>query len=130
MREGLLDLIGQAREWGVNLFRAVPPAAAAKEPAGEPALGVYCRTGADGVLVGRLSREGEEFVFRYDPGYTGKTISAFPVRKPEYRSKRLWPFFAVRIPRLTVAMSARKSKNVRLTKPRSSRSWGWSQKSR
>ena len=64
------------------------------------ALAVYHKTGPDMILVGRLSCEHEEYVFRYDPGYVGEPISAFPIMDKPYRSRLLWPFFAIRIPPL------------------------------
>jgi len=58
--------------------------------------------GAKARIIGTLSQERGEFVFRYDSGYaadpTAEPIPAFPDRESEYRSKDLWPFFAVRIP--------------------------------
>jgi len=50
------------------------------------------------LLVGRLSQEQDEYVFRYDSDYKGNPISAFPRTTNEYRSEFLWPFFATRIP--------------------------------
>ena len=51
-------------------------------------------------LVGRLSYEKDEFVFRYDSDYKGNPISAFPRTADEYHSGSLWPFFTTRIPPL------------------------------
>lgn len=65
----------------------------------EQTLEIY-RQSADDILVGRLSCEEGEFVFRYDENYKGKPISAFPEIEHEYRSRNLWPFFAIRIPPL------------------------------
>lgn len=39
-------------------------------------------------------------MFRYHPEYSGYPISSFPNLDQEYRSKHIWPFFAVRIPPL------------------------------
>ena len=52
-------------------------------------------------MVGELWCEGGEFVFRYEPGYAGEPISAFPHVDRAYRDKVLWPFFEVRIPPLS-----------------------------
>ncbi len=53
-------------------------------------------------LIGTLWQEDGEFVFRYDPPFVAsdgaEPISAFPDLHEEYRSRALWPFFAVRIP--------------------------------
>jgi HipA-like protein len=54
------------------------------------------------LLVGTLSTEGSEYVFRYSEIFKGRpelpAISAFPERQKVYRSRELWPFFQVRIP--------------------------------
>lgn len=49
-------------------------------------------------LIGELSCEGSAFVFRYESGYEGPPISAFPRKDRSYRSDVLWPFFEVRMP--------------------------------
>lgn len=61
-------------------------------------LEVYRRFNKQFELVGTLARKGDKFVFRYDPQYAGKPISAFPDSDRVYRSEYLWPFFSVRIP--------------------------------
>ena len=94
MTKDLFSLLSQAKEWGVKLIRA--PSKTPKEQA----LEVYKKTAVKRVLVGRLSSEEGEYVFRYESGYKAEPISAFPRRNQEYRSKRLWPFFAIRIPPL------------------------------
>lgn len=94
MKRDLASLFGQARDWGISFFGASP--AAPKELT----LEVYQKTSDEMILVGRLSCEGNEYVFRYDNGYVGKPISAFPKLDQEYRSTILWPFFAIRIPPL------------------------------
>lgn len=66
----------------------------------EHKLEVYRHTPDARSLVGRLSWEQDEFVFRYAPEYGSEPISAFPRIDQEYRSRHLWPFFAVRIPPL------------------------------
>jgi HipA-like protein len=59
-------------------------------------------SGGAEVLVGALSEEGGEFVFRYAEAYrvaTGaRPLPAFPDLSEEYRSRELFPFFAVRLP--------------------------------
>ena len=50
--------------------------------------------------VGRLSKEHDKFVFRYEPGYSDEPIIGLPDVNREYRSEELWPFFSVRIPPL------------------------------
>ncbi len=49
-------------------------------------------------LVGELSCEDGEFVFRYVPGYDGRPIAEFPRKDRVYRSEALWVFFVVRMP--------------------------------
>ena len=62
-------------------------------------LQVVRRSRAQGrELIGELSCEGGAFVFRYEPGYEGPPISAFPRKDQPYRSEVLWPFFEVRKP--------------------------------
>lgn len=55
-------------------------------------------------LVGRLSQDRDEFVFEYDSAFASspdiEPLSPFPQLRDTYRSKDLWPFFAVRIPPL------------------------------
>ena len=63
-------------------------------------LGVYVNTPQGTSLVGRLSSKEGEYIFRYDANYMGDPISAFPKVDQEYRSRHLWPFFAIRIPPL------------------------------
>ncbi len=78
--------------WGTNLVQA------SSDESPERILGIYRPSSGEDRLVGRLFREQEEFVFRYDSDYDKDPISAFPKIDKEYRSKHLWPFFAVRIP--------------------------------
>ena len=94
MKRDLVSLLGQARDWGISLFSA-----SSKTPK-ELKLEVYRKMSDQLVLIGRLSCEEDEYVFRYDTSYAGKPISAFPKLNQEYRSKLLWPFFAIRIPPL------------------------------
>jgi hypothetical protein len=73
-------------------------------------LGIYLDSSEHGglkeeaQLVGWLSQEGGEFVFKYDPRYAAtndaEPIPAFPDLDEVYRSRDLWPFFAIRIPPL------------------------------
>ena len=92
MKKELIDLFSQARDWGMTLISAQSP-----EPE-ERTLVVYRQIDTESVLVGRLSFEQGQFVFRYDTEYLGEPISAFPRKDQEYRSEHLWPFFSVRIP--------------------------------
>lgn len=54
------------------------------------------------LLVGELRREGGEWLFEYADEYVQgpdpTPISGFPDLAVEYRAKRLWPFFTVRMP--------------------------------
>ena len=94
MKKGFLGVLNNAKSWGMNLIGAPPTAPR------ERTLEVYRQSMVEPVLVGRLSCERGEYVFRYVSGYAGKPISAFPRKDREYRSKHLWPFFAIRIPPL------------------------------
>lgn len=53
-------------------------------------------------LIGFLTQEGGDFVFRYAKEFASAKgahpISAFPDLDEPYRSRQLWPFFAVRLP--------------------------------
>jgi len=57
--------------------------------------------------VGTLQREHGEWVFKYTEAFAHQRqvapIVDFPIVGREYRSKELWPFFALRIPSLTQA---------------------------
>ena len=94
MTKDLFSLLSQAKEWGVRLIHAP------SNTPQEQALEVYKNTAAKRVLVGRLTSDMGEYVFRYASSYKAEPISAFPRKNHEYRSKRLWPFFAIRIPPL------------------------------
>jgi HipA-like protein len=54
------------------------------------------------LLVGTLRAEGGEWYFTYSQDFRNqsqvKPIVDFPVLSKEYRSRNLWPFFALRIP--------------------------------
>ena len=91
MKRSLFDLLNP-KAWGTNLIQASEGASP------ERTLGIYRPTSGEDRLVGRLFREQDDFVFRYDSDYDRDPISAFPKIDKEYRSKHLWPFFAVRIP--------------------------------
>jgi HipA-like protein len=53
-------------------------------------------------VVGDLSQEDGDFVFRYSPSYRSlpdaNPLPAFPDLAEEYRARKLFPFFAVRLP--------------------------------
>ncbi len=91
MKRSFSDFLN-LKSWGMN------PVQASADTSPERTLGVYRHTSDHEYLVGRLVKEQEEFVFRYVDKYDMQPISAFPDTAKEYRSKRLWPFFAVRIP--------------------------------
>ena len=91
MKKNFMDLLNP-KAWGTNLFHA-----SSRSPLGR-SLEIYRQTPDGKYLVGRLFREQDEFVFRYDSDYGKEPISAFPQIGQEYRSQHLWPFFAVRIP--------------------------------
>jgi hypothetical protein len=82
--------------WGVTLPRATAAGVG-------PRVVVYGpRKGPGMQVIGVLSQQAGEFVFRYDPAYAmargAEPLPAFPSFHDEYRSAELWPFFAVRIP--------------------------------
>lgn len=83
--------------WGRDPHRA------ATTPSGKR-LYLYLPTDEGMIPVGTLSRDGEEFVFAYDPKFIRRTdlppISTFPDKTKEYRSAVLWPVFEVRLPPL------------------------------
>jgi HipA-like protein len=58
--------------------------------------------GIEPTLIGTLSQQDGQFVFRYDPAFAAspdaRPIPGFPVLDDEYWSRVLWPFFVVRIP--------------------------------
>ena len=94
MKKQFVELLNHVKTWGMNAVRAPSTTPV------EQTLEIYRQSADDNSLVGRLSCEEGEFIFRYDENYKGKPISAFPEIKHEYRSRNLWPFFAVRIPPL------------------------------
>ena len=91
MKISFADLLNP-KTWGTALVRA------SSDAPSERRLEVYRQTTDAPRLVGTLSMDQDEFVFRYVAGYDREPISAFPSIGEEYRSKHLWPFFAVRIP--------------------------------
>ena len=94
MKKDIFDLLAHAKFWGTKRIRApseTPPART---------LEVFLQPAEPTSLIGRLSCEQGEYVFRYEPSYEGAPISAFPNMEQVYRSKNLWPFFATRIPPL------------------------------
>ena len=95
MSKSIFELLSHAKFWGSNLVQA-----SSRTPA-ERNLEVFRSSWERRELVGRLSLEDGEFVFRYAEEYRGEPISAFPRIDREYRSGHLWPFFSVRIPPLS-----------------------------
>lgn len=95
LRQAIRLLKQEVSAWGTQLPRAT-------NVTGTAAVEVYLETRHGRVTLGTLSKEGQEFVFRYDPdfahGESSKPISAFPDLEREYRTEELWPFFAVRVP--------------------------------
>ncbi|MCY3770942.1 MAG: hypothetical protein OXG98_02820 [Gemmatimonadetes bacterium] len=91
MKISFADLLNP-KAWGTALARA------SSDAPSERKLEVYRQTTDAPRLVGTLSLDQDEFVFRYVSGYDMDPISAFPMIDEEYRSRHLWPFFAVRIP--------------------------------
>lgn len=91
MKRSFWDLL-KPNAWGTNLIHTSSDESPAR------ILGIYRPTSGEDRLVGRLFREQDDFVFKYDSDYDRDPISAFPRIDEEYRSKHLWPFFAVRIP--------------------------------
>ncbi|MDE2825104.1 MAG: hypothetical protein OXI89_02465 [Gemmatimonadota bacterium] len=91
MKRSFWDLL-KPNSWGTALIQA------SEGTSPERTLGIYLHTPDELCLVGKLFREQGEFVFRYADEYDMEPISAFPDTDKVYRSKRLWPFFAVRIP--------------------------------
>jgi HipA-like protein len=97
------ELLGAIRDqfesWGIVLPRA-SSATAERGPR------VYVLGPAKGSgsmrRIGTLWQQDGQFVFRYEQSFASapdaEPILAFPDLKEEYRSRDLWPFFAVRIP--------------------------------
>jgi HipA-like protein len=81
--------------WGIRLSPA-------SKHGGTAGLELYLPIDGQHVLVGRLSQEDGEFVFRYSESFRRRTdippITAFPDKSVTYRSADLWPFFQVRLP--------------------------------
>ncbi len=91
MKKSFWDLL-KPNAWGTNLVHT------SSDESPERILEIYRPTSGEDRLVGRLFREQDDFVFKYDSDYDRDPISAFPKIDKVYRSKHLWPFFAVRIP--------------------------------
>ncbi|HSS40482.1 MAG TPA: HipA N-terminal domain-containing protein [Polyangia bacterium] len=85
------------KTWGLS---AEPPADRSSNPTGVDV--VLNLTAEEPLLVGTLSSEGGEYVFRYSEPFKHRLeippIGAFPDRDTVYRSRELWPFFQVRLP--------------------------------
>ncbi|MDA4132078.1 MAG: HipA N-terminal domain-containing protein [Thaumarchaeota archaeon] len=96
--KSLRSAVRALREWGLDLSTPQEP-----RPGSTLYVFVDDRDSSPQVL-GTLTKEGEEFVFRYDRAFArskdAKPISSFPDLTEEYRASRLWPFFAVRLPPL------------------------------
>lgn len=91
--KGVLSSLLKSSAWGVGRSHSAERAATGKR------LQVYRRKPTEAPeLVGELTLDEGEYVFRYVPGYSGAPISAFPETAGRYRAKFLWPFFEVRIP--------------------------------
>ncbi len=93
------SLVSVLESWGINLSPA-------KEQAQKEQVRVFWPEGRMAedhkVLIGTLSNEAGEFVFRYAEDYAededAPALPSFPDKKREYRSRHLWAFFEVRIP--------------------------------
>ena len=94
MKKQFVELLNHVKTWGMNTVHAPSTTSVVQT------LEIYRQSAGENPLIGRLSCEDGEFIFRYDSNYKGKPVSAFPDIEHEYRSKHLWPFFAVRIPPL------------------------------
>ena len=94
LRKAIRSLKRELSAWGTQ-----PPKA--RQVTGTTAVEVAVSTRAGKRVLGLLTKEGGEFVFRYDPTFAraqdAMPISAFPDLDQEYRSEDLWPFFAVRL---------------------------------
>jgi HipA-like protein len=95
LRKAIRSLKRELSAWGAQAPKA-------RQVTGTTAVEVAVSTRAGKRVLGLLTKEGAEFVFRYDPVFAlakdAKPISAFPDLDQEYRSEDLWPFFAVRLP--------------------------------
>ena len=79
---------------------------------GQPALASHDKSSDELVLylsheggrvrIGRLAKDGDVYVFRYDEEFLRRkdvpTLPDFPVPTKVYRSSDLWPFFMARLP--------------------------------
>lgn len=95
IRQAIHTLHRELRAWGTE-----PPRARAVTGSATVEVSVMTRDGKK--VIGALWKDGNQFVFRYDPKFVRSTdaqpISAFPDLDEEYRREELWPFFAVRLP--------------------------------
>lgn len=95
IRQAIRSLRQELSAWG-------GPRPRAGDATGVARVVVYLDTRQGRRTLGTLSRDGREFVFRYDREFArdpdAKPISAFPELDREYRQEELWPFFAVRLP--------------------------------
>jgi hypothetical protein len=95
-RRNLRETLGSILEsWGMKLSAARRPFVSSR------ALELYLAVANERILVGRLTQEANEFVFRYAEGFRRSDrpgVAAFPDKDREYRSIDLWPFFQVRLP--------------------------------
>jgi HipA-like protein len=92
VREKLSTIL---ESWGLK-WRSVP-----MDPKFRRTLELYVPFKQENVLVGRLSQEGDEFVFSYAESFKRRdlpVVTAFPDKDQVYRSTTLWPFFQVRQP--------------------------------
>ena len=89
----LMDMLNP-KTWGASLIN-LDSSTLSKQT-----LEIYRQVPTGEHLIGHLFCDNSEFVFRYDADYDSEPISAFPLLDREYRSERLWPFFAARIPPL------------------------------
>lgn len=84
------------KSWGREQRASVSGASRAK-------VLVYWQVEGTKRLVGSLTQEQGEYVFRYDAAFRDSDlpgIAAFPDKAREYRERELWPFFDVRLPPL------------------------------
>jgi len=98
MANGLRDKIAIFfKTWGLS---AEPPSDRESNPTGVDV--VLNLTDEEPLLIGTLTSEGGEYVFRYSEPFRHRPemppIGAFPDRGLAYRSRELWPFFQVRLP--------------------------------
>jgi HipA-like protein len=96
-RRGVRETLGAILEsWGLRLSPAPAHTDAAQS------LELYLPVSGEQVLVGKLTQESGQFLFRYSETFKRRSdlppITAFPDKDAAYESKELWPFFQVRLP--------------------------------